>query len=81
VSGLIAAGIAAVYPMLITADGALLSESLYGLLVRALPADRLPLAGCSERRAGGVARSVARTDGPRDNKTPLVSGCRDIVKR
>ena len=31
--GLIAAGIAAVYPILITADGALLSESLYGLLV------------------------------------------------
>jgi Dolichyl-phosphate-mannose-protein mannosyltransferase len=31
--GLVAAGIAAVYPMLITADSALLSESLYGLLV------------------------------------------------
>jgi 4-amino-4-deoxy-L-arabinose transferase-like glycosyltransferase len=31
--GLMSAGIAAVYPMLITADGALLSESLYGLLV------------------------------------------------
>jgi 4-amino-4-deoxy-L-arabinose transferase-like glycosyltransferase len=31
--GLVTAGIAAVYPMLITADGALLSESLYGLLV------------------------------------------------
>lgn len=31
--GLIAAAIAAVYPMLITADGALMSESLYGLLV------------------------------------------------
>lgn len=31
--GLVAAGIAAVYPMLITADGALLSETLYGLLV------------------------------------------------
>lgn len=32
-AGLIAAGIAAVYPMLITADGALLSETLYGLLI------------------------------------------------
>ncbi|MEA2213882.1 MAG: hypothetical protein QOF83_3830, partial [Solirubrobacteraceae bacterium] len=31
--GLVAAGIAAIYPMLITADGALLSESLFGLLV------------------------------------------------
>jgi 4-amino-4-deoxy-L-arabinose transferase-like glycosyltransferase len=31
--GLIAAAIAAIYPMLITADGALMSESLYGLLI------------------------------------------------
>lgn len=31
--GLIAAAVAAVYPMLITADGALMSESLYGFLV------------------------------------------------
>jgi 4-amino-4-deoxy-L-arabinose transferase-like glycosyltransferase len=31
--GLVAAGLAAIYPMLITADGALLSESLYGFLV------------------------------------------------
>lgn len=31
--GLVAAGLAAVYPILITADGALMSESLYGLLV------------------------------------------------
>jgi 4-amino-4-deoxy-L-arabinose transferase-like glycosyltransferase len=31
--GLIAAGLAAVYPVLIAADGSLLSESLYGLLV------------------------------------------------
>jgi 4-amino-4-deoxy-L-arabinose transferase-like glycosyltransferase len=32
-AGLIAAAIAAVYPILITADGALMSESLYGALV------------------------------------------------
>ena len=32
-AGLIAAGIAALYPVLITADGALMSESLYGMLV------------------------------------------------
>lgn len=32
-TGLIAAALAALYPMLITADGALMSESLYGLLV------------------------------------------------
>ena len=32
-AGLLAAGIAAVYPILITADGALMSESLYGALV------------------------------------------------
>ncbi len=32
-AGLLAAGLAAVYPVLIAADGALLSESLYGLLV------------------------------------------------
>lgn len=32
-AGLIAAGIAAAYPILITADGALMSESLYGALV------------------------------------------------
>jgi 4-amino-4-deoxy-L-arabinose transferase-like glycosyltransferase len=31
--GLIAAGLAAVYPVLITADGALMSESLFGMLV------------------------------------------------
>jgi 4-amino-4-deoxy-L-arabinose transferase-like glycosyltransferase len=31
--GLIAAGLAAVYPVLIAADGAVMSESLYGLLV------------------------------------------------
>ncbi len=34
-AGLIAAGIAAVSPMLITADGSLMSESLYGALVAA----------------------------------------------
>lgn len=32
-AGLAAAGIAAVYPILVAADGALMSESLYGLLV------------------------------------------------
>jgi 4-amino-4-deoxy-L-arabinose transferase-like glycosyltransferase len=32
-AGLIAASLAAVYPMLITADGAMMSESLYGFLV------------------------------------------------
>lgn len=32
-TALVAAGLAAVYPILITADGALMSESLYGLLV------------------------------------------------
>jgi 4-amino-4-deoxy-L-arabinose transferase-like glycosyltransferase len=32
-AALLAAGIASVYPILITADGALMSESLYGLLV------------------------------------------------
>ena len=32
-AGLLAAGIAAVYPILITADGALMSETLYGLLI------------------------------------------------
>jgi 4-amino-4-deoxy-L-arabinose transferase-like glycosyltransferase len=32
-AGLIAAGLAAVYPMLVTADGALMSETLYGLLI------------------------------------------------
>ena len=31
--GLVAAGLAAVYPLLVAADGALMSESLYGLLV------------------------------------------------
>ena len=31
--GIVAASIAAVYPMLITADGALMSESLYGFLI------------------------------------------------
>jgi 4-amino-4-deoxy-L-arabinose transferase-like glycosyltransferase len=31
--GLVAAGIGAVYPMLVTADGALMSESLYGFLI------------------------------------------------
>jgi 4-amino-4-deoxy-L-arabinose transferase-like glycosyltransferase len=34
-AGLLAAGLAAVYPILITADGALMSESLYGCLVGA----------------------------------------------
>src|SRR3712207_9300748 len=32
-AGLLAAGLAAVYPTLIAADGALMSESLFGLLV------------------------------------------------
>lgn len=32
-AGLIAAGIAAAYPVLVAADGALMSESLYGLLI------------------------------------------------
>jgi 4-amino-4-deoxy-L-arabinose transferase-like glycosyltransferase len=32
-AGLLAAGLAALYPVLITADGALMSESLFGLLV------------------------------------------------
>lgn len=32
-AGLLAAGLAAVYPILVTADGALMSETLYGLLI------------------------------------------------
>ncbi len=32
-AGILAAGIASAYPILITADGALMSESLYGLLI------------------------------------------------
>jgi len=34
-AGLIAAGIAAVYPVLVAADGAMMSETLYGLLIAA----------------------------------------------
>jgi 4-amino-4-deoxy-L-arabinose transferase-like glycosyltransferase len=51
--GLLAAGIAAVYPTLVAADGSLMSETLYGLLVgmgllvalRVADDPRLPLAG------------------------------------
>jgi 4-amino-4-deoxy-L-arabinose transferase-like glycosyltransferase len=32
-AGLIAAGVACIYPILVTADGALMSESLYGMLI------------------------------------------------
>ena len=56
-AGLIAAGIAAIYPTLIAADGALMSETLYGLLTqrpafagRSRPASQAVSSGLS----GGV---------------------------
>jgi 4-amino-4-deoxy-L-arabinose transferase-like glycosyltransferase len=66
-AGLLAAGIAAVYPILITADGALMSESLYGLLVALslLAAYRL-LDAPSPRRGvvlGGLVGLAALTRG------------------
>ena len=58
--GLIAAAVAAVYPMLITADGALMSESLYGFLValRCSP----PSAAGTRRDGAGARRSAGSRD-------------------
>ena len=60
-AGLIAAGLAALYPTLIAADGALMSESLYGLLVGRVAAGRLPAAWTSPASAARSrsARSAA----------------------
>ena len=65
--GLIAAGLAAVYPVLIAADGALMTESLFGMLVALslLAAYRLvdgpsPGRAAGARRAGGPGRPHAR---------------------
>ena len=55
-AGLLAAGLAAIYPTLIAADGALMSESLYGLLAGALAAGRLPARRGARHRAGCGAR-------------------------
>jgi 4-amino-4-deoxy-L-arabinose transferase-like glycosyltransferase len=67
-AGLIAAGLAAIYPMLIAADGALMSESLFGLLaaVSLLTAYRLLEAPTIGRAlvlgvAAGLA-ALARTE-------------------
>jgi 4-amino-4-deoxy-L-arabinose transferase-like glycosyltransferase len=66
-AGLLAAGLAAVYPVLITADGALMSESLFGLLVALLllAAYRLVEAPTLGRAVvlGGVAALAALTRG------------------
>jgi 4-amino-4-deoxy-L-arabinose transferase-like glycosyltransferase len=66
-AGLLAAGLAALYPALIAADGALMSESLYGLLVALslLAAYRLLEAPTVGRAAalGAVAGLAALTRG------------------
>ena len=66
-AGLLAAGLAAVHPALIAADGALMSESLYGLLVGLvlLAAYRLLEAPAAGRAVvlGGLAGLAALTRG------------------
>jgi 4-amino-4-deoxy-L-arabinose transferase-like glycosyltransferase len=66
-AGLIAAGIAAIYPTLIAADGALMSETLYGLLTAAslLAAYRLIDAPRAGRAVvlGGLVALTALTRG------------------
>jgi 4-amino-4-deoxy-L-arabinose transferase-like glycosyltransferase len=75
-AGLIAAGIAAVYPTLIAADGALMSETLYGLLTAAslLAAYRLVDAPGAGRAAvlGGLVALTALTRGEALVLLPLV---------
>lgn len=75
-AGLLAAGLAAVYPVLIAADGALLSESLYGLLVALslLSAYRLLDRPSASRAAilGLVAALAALTRGEALLLLPLV---------
>jgi 4-amino-4-deoxy-L-arabinose transferase-like glycosyltransferase len=75
-AGLIAAGLAAVYPTLIAADGALMSESLLGLLVALLllAAYRLLDARTAGRAAvlGAVAALAALTRGEAVLLLPLV---------
>lgn len=67
--GLVAAGLAAVYPMLVTADGALSSESLYGFLVAVtlLAADRCRGA---TRGVVGAAAGLAATGARRGISAP-----------
>jgi 4-amino-4-deoxy-L-arabinose transferase-like glycosyltransferase len=75
-AGLIAAAIAAVYPTLIAADGALMSETLYGLLTAAslLAAYRLIDAPSAGRAAvlGGLVGLTALTRGEALLLLPLV---------
>jgi 4-amino-4-deoxy-L-arabinose transferase-like glycosyltransferase len=75
-AGLIAAGIAAIYPTLIAADGALMSETLYGLLTAAslLAAYRLVDAPGAGRGAvlGALVALTALTRGEALVLLPLV---------
>jgi 4-amino-4-deoxy-L-arabinose transferase-like glycosyltransferase len=75
-AGLIAAGIAAVYPTLVAADGALMSETLYGLLTAAslLAAYRLVDAPGAGRGAvlGALVALTALTRGEALLLLPLV---------
>ncbi len=60
--GLIAAAaIAALYPLFVAADGAPMSESLYGLLIAASLLVALMLRERHSVRAGGGARRADRT--------------------
>jgi 4-amino-4-deoxy-L-arabinose transferase-like glycosyltransferase len=54
-AGLAAAAIASIYPLLVAADGAPMSESLYGLLIAAALLVALKL---RERRSAGVAAAL-----------------------
>jgi 4-amino-4-deoxy-L-arabinose transferase-like glycosyltransferase len=75
-AGLIAAGIAAIYPTLVAADGALMSETLYGLLTAAslLAAYRLVDAPGAGRAAvlGALVALTALTRGEALVLLPLV---------
>ncbi len=57
--GLVAASLAAVYPLLIVPDGALLSETLYGAaLILVLAAALVPIRRPSQRSAAGLGSAV-----------------------
>jgi len=61
-AGLIAAGIVAVHPMLVTADGAIMSEALFGMLTAAVMAAAYALKGKpSVLRAGVLGVLIALT--------------------
>ena len=83
-AGLLAGALAAAYPVLVAADGALMSESLLGLLVAGSAPGRLPPARPAHGRAGrrpGRADGAGRPDARGVAPAAAAPAARPVVRR